>query len=170
MSRWSDAFRALTPTLTHETQHDTCVDARAVIAQVSTCVPCVAAADRANGSLHELQTKRGAGEHVSPSVSCVRPPAGKDEASGATDLAPPRRRLTDQQQPSAGHVAGLQAAALQRPPSWSDATALPSTGAWCSCCRGRRWWSEGRDPKGWRCWACHPPGHLPAEAVREAQT
>ena len=77
--------------------------------------------------------------------------------------------LTDQQ-PRAAHVAGLQAAALQRPPSWSDAAAMPSIGAWCSCCRGQRWWCEARDPKGWRCAQCHPPSHLPADAVREMRT
>jgi hypothetical protein len=60
--------------------------------------------------------------------------------------------------------------ALQRPPSWSEAAALPPAGAWCSCCRGQRWWSEAREPKGWRCYTCHPPAHLPSEAVREMRT
>jgi hypothetical protein len=60
--------------------------------------------------------------------------------------------------------------ALQRPPSWSEAAALPPAGAWCSCCRGQRWWSEAREPTGWRCYTCHPPAHLPAEAVREMRT
>ena len=35
---------------------------------------------------------------------------------------------------------------LQRPPSWSGVTALPSVGAWCSCC------------------------HIDVEAVREMRT
>jgi hypothetical protein len=74
--------------------------------------------------------------------------------------------LTDQPSPVTP-LAGLQTAALQRPPSWSEAAALPSAGAWCSCCRGQRWWCEAVAPKGWRCWQCHPPDHLDAEAVRE---
>jgi hypothetical protein len=106
-----------------------------------------------------------AASHVSSSVPCVRPVEG---IGGAHDTRA-RRRLTDQQ-PHTAAVAGLQAAALQRPPSWSGAAALPSVGAWCSCCRGQRWWSEARDPTGWRCSACHPPTHLPADAVREVQT
>ncbi len=62
---------------------------------------------------------------------------------------------------------GLRRAALQRPPSWADPGARPSPGCFCSCCLGRRWWG---DPCGWRCWACHPPDHLPPDAVKEVRT
>jgi len=68
------------------------------------------------------------------------------------------------------HLAGLEKAALQRPPSWADAAAVPPPGAWCGCCtrarpeRGGRWWTptaprtDGLAPgPGWRCCACHPP-------------
>jgi hypothetical protein len=42
---------------------------------------------------------------------------------------------------------------------------LPAPGA--RACRGQQWWCEAVAPKGWRCWQCHPPDHLDAEAVRE---
>jgi hypothetical protein len=170
MSRWSDAFHALTPPLTHATHVDTCIDAGSDAglpdqAYVSSSVPCVAAADRADGASHGQGTKRD-GNHVSSSVPCVGPGEG---IGGASSDTRPRRRLTDQQACAAA-VAGLQAAALQRPPSCAGGTALPSIGTWCSCCRGQRWWSEARDPTGWRCRQCHPPTHVPADAVREVQT
>ena len=59
---------------------------------------------------------------------------------------------------------------LRRPPSWSDATTIPLRGCLCSCCFGRRWWCEARNPSGWRCWACHPPDHLTPDAVTEVRT
>jgi hypothetical protein len=58
----------------------------------------------------------------------------------------------------------------QRPPSWAEASALPSLGCWCSCCRGQRWWCERADPKGWRCGSCHPPDHLSDTNVRWIET
>jgi hypothetical protein len=73
-------------------------------------------------------------------------------------------------------VRGLLAAAAQRPPAWADPASVPPPGAWCTCCgrhhrRGGRWWCEaGERPRGWRCWTCYPPDHLPAEAVREVRT
>jgi len=63
------------------------------------------------------------------------------------------------------------AAELQRPPAWSDPASVPPPGAWCGCCgrfskSGGRWWREAVEPKGWRCWTCHPPAPLaPAEVV-----
>ncbi len=33
---------------------------------------------------------------------------------------------------------------------------------------GGRWWREREQPKGWRCWACHPPDHLAPEQIVEA--
>jgi hypothetical protein len=61
-------------------------------------------------------------------------------------------------------------AALQRPPSWADPAAPPSRGCFCSCCKAQRWWRECEAPKGWRCSDCHPPDHLPANAVMEVTT
>ena len=67
-------------------------------------------------------------------------------------------------------LAGMMRAALQRPPSWSDAAAVPWPGCWCSCCRLGRWWTEVREPRGWRCWTCHPPDGVTFGAVREVRT
>ena len=50
-------------------------------------------------------------------------------------------------------------------PSTADVMS-PLPGAWCSSCYGTRWWTERHEPKGWRCATCHPPAHLPAEAIR----
>jgi hypothetical protein len=62
------------------------------------------------------------------------------------------------------HLAGLRAAAMQRPPVWIDQTTPPPPDCWCSCCHGRRWWAPERPVDdctgiglGWRCRACHPP-------------
>ena len=62
-------------------------------------------------------------------------------------------------------LAGLRRAALQRPPSWTDPAAAPWPGCWCSCCHLGRWWTEAAEPRGWRCWTCHPPpvGNLAVE-------
>jgi hypothetical protein len=54
---------------------------------------------------------------------------------------------------------------LARMPSWAEATP-PWPGAWCRACWGTRWWTERRASKGWRCLRCHPPSHLPPEAIR----
>lgn len=60
--------------------------------------------------------------------------------------------------------------AAKRPPSWSDPAAMPRPGAWCGCCRGKRWWREAADPQGWCCWTCHPPAHLGPGDVCEVAT
>lgn len=65
---------------------------------------------------------------------------------------------------------GLLQAARKRPPSWPDATALPSLGCLCSACRGQRWWRERTDPRGWRCWTCLPAAGLAASAITEVLT
>ena len=61
-------------------------------------------------------------------------------------------------------MSGQGAPSLQRYPSTAD-TAPPTPGAWCSSCFGTRWWTERREPKGWRCATCHPPDHLKPEQV-----
>jgi hypothetical protein len=65
---------------------------------------------------------------------------------------------------------GYMRAALQRPPSWADPTALPSRGCCCSCCKGQQWWCEREVPRDWRCSVCYPPDHLPSIAVTELTT
>jgi hypothetical protein len=62
------------------------------------------------------------------------------------------------------------AVAMQRPPAWANVSLTPAMGAWCSCCRGRRWWRERVNPTGWRCWTCHGPWHLTAADVVEVRT
>ena len=64
-------------------------------------------------------------------------------------------------------AAGLPLAARRCPPSWSNPAAPPSPRSFCSCCRGQRWWREREAPKGWRCSNCHPPAHLPPNAIYE---
>jgi hypothetical protein len=76
-----------------------------------------------------------------------------------------RRRAADQQ-----IAYGYDVAAPQIPPSWAGPTSQPQQGATCSCCRGGRWWREAYSPNGWRCWMCHPPDHLPNDAVMEIRT
>jgi hypothetical protein len=58
-----------------------------------------------------------------------------------------------------------------RPPSLAQMPSTadlrpPPTGSWCRACHSTRWWTERHQPRGWRCWTCHPPVHLPPEAVR----
>lgn len=67
-------------------------------------------------------------------------------------------------------VPGLLQTALRWPPSWSDPAALASPRSSCSCRGGQTWWTEGTASKGWRCSNCHPPDHLPADAVMEVTT
>lgn len=54
-----------------------------------------------------------------------------------------------------------------RPPSWADPSDIPRPGDRCSCCRGNRWWTESKDPLGWRCSTCHAP---PQPFVRTVRT
>jgi hypothetical protein len=68
-------------------------------------------------------------------------------------------------------VDGLLDASMQRPPARANVSLTPPRGAWCSCCRGRRWWTEaGPVRRGWRCVVCRPPLHLRPEDVMERQT
>jgi hypothetical protein len=61
-------------------------------------------------------------------------------------------------------------APVREPRRWSYPAVEPMDGDWCACCRGQRFWCEAVAPKGWRCWTCHPPDHLPSDAVREIRT
>ena len=63
----------------------------------------------------------------------------------------------------------VEAARYARPPSWSETEDVPVPGDRCVC-GGRRWWCNAEAPRGWWCWACHPPQPLPADAVREVLT
>jgi hypothetical protein len=86
----------------------------------------------------------------------------------------PERVAADKRQ--ADEIAGLLAAALSRPPGWSDVRSVPPPGAWCSCCgthhrSGGHWWREAKARTGWRCRTCHPPVHRRAPVdVVEAWT
>lgn len=62
---------------------------------------------------------------------------------------------------------GYMRAAMQRPVSWVNPAARPSPGAFCSCCKGNRWWG---DTRGWRCWTCHPPSGLAESEFVEVRT
>ncbi len=63
----------------------------------------------------------------------------------------------------------VEAARCARPPSWSETEDVPLPGDRCLC-GGRRWWRDAEAPRGWECWACHPPDPLPANRVSEART
>ena len=78
---------------------------------------------------------------------------------------PPTPGLEPLRVPGDPH-AGLRWAAMKRPPSWSDPAARPSPGCLCSCCGLGRWWTESANPRGWRCFTCHPPwGAKPGEVT-----
>jgi hypothetical protein len=66
-------------------------------------------------------------------------------------------------------LGALHRAVLRHLPSWWRADEhQPAADASCSCCFGVHWWT--RDGRGWCCWTCHPPDHLPATAVMEVTT
>jgi hypothetical protein len=76
------------------------------------------------------------------------------EVDGGAD--PARWRLVDRTT-HAALLRRLQDVALQRPPSWwTTQPHRPAPGAWCSCCRGHRWWTRDGG-RGWCCQVCHPP-------------
>lgn len=91
----------------------------------------------------------------------------QDSAAARGVDANPRGRGIAEHQAPAAYLRGLQRAALQRPPAWSDASRNPTPGAWCSCCEGSLWWREAQAPRGWRCARCHPSIHLAPAAVVE---
>ncbi len=59
---------------------------------------------------------------------------------------------------------------MKRPPSWAAPGEPPMPSASCSCCGTGRWWCERDAPRGWRCWMCHPPDGLMADAIQEVRT
>ena len=61
-------------------------------------------------------------------------------------------------------MSGDRAPSLARMPAETSPSLPP--GAWWRACQGTHWWTERHEPKGWRCMMCHPPDHLPREAVR----
>ncbi|GAB0112726.1 hypothetical protein [Acidisoma sp. C75] len=97
-------------------------------------------------------------------VRCVTPAESDIEAAF---LATERAALMAE-----GEGLDARAAVPHRlPPSWAEVTIEPTPGAHCVMSGDhRRWWTERVAPKGWRCWACHPPLHLPGDAVREVRT
>ena len=68
------------------------------------------------------------------------------------------------------HLDSAGAVELKLPVSWAAPAVRPVPGGYCSCCHGMRWWSEAHNPRGWRCWTCHPPDHLSARAILEIRT
>jgi hypothetical protein len=106
------------------------------------------------------------------------PDAAAERAAiqGEPSLPPvgsPEREAADRRQAEA--IAGLLAAALSRPPGWSDVRSVPPPGAWCSCCgrarrKGGQWWREAVAPTGWRCATCHPPDHLREDCIVRIET
>lgn len=104
----------------------------------------------------------------SPAPEPPRPPELGPQLPSAAELSTQDWERGDAAQDAVG--AGLLVAARRRPPSWADPTALPSRGCFCTCCKGQRWWREREAPKGWRCSICHPPDHLPPDAVTEIRT
>jgi hypothetical protein len=105
--------------------------------------------------------------HKSDIMTMLRSPA-PEQLPRAAEPTPPQPSRADAAR--AALVAGLHVAARGRPPSWADLATLPSRGCFCTCCKGQRWWRECEAPKGWRCSTCHPPDHLPPDAVTEMRT
>ena len=150
MSRWAAAFARSGP-VTPVTPDDTCAPPGRVPDQVSRGVTGVTGPDN--------RGTPGATRQVSSGVTGVSPSPALDIASPEQAAADHAAALAVAGMPAAARpipAAGYVRAALQRPPSWfADAPHRPTAGAWCSCCRGQRWWSN--DGRGWCCAACNPP-------------
>jgi hypothetical protein len=125
-----------------------------------------AAADREPSGVAAAQAQERSGAHVRAMPAPRAPPCSEAAAAPAPLAARAEHR---------GVLAGVMVAGLQRPPAWSDPAAVPPAGAWCGCCgrfsrSGGRWWREAAEPKGWRCWTCHPPAPLSPADVVERRT
>ena len=136
-------------------------------------------AEKPDGAGLPVWDSHGTGVAQGASASC--PSAGTGEEAGQPPRAPGLSPNTSPTLPardrpsgmSEADLAGFRRAALCRPVSWADPTAVPSPGAWCRCCQGARWWCEVVDPKGWRCATRHPPPpHVPGQgpAWRDVRT
>ena len=133
---------------------------------------CVEAANRAAAAL--LRAARDGAE----ALATPDPDLAREREEVAAAQAAEARGLYGEPLSPLEHravLAGYRAAALQRPPAWSDATRPPPPGAWCSCCGqigrlGGRWWRAAEAPRSWRCRTCHPPDQLPAADVVEVTT
>jgi hypothetical protein len=55
----------------------------------------------------------------------------------------------------------LRVVARPQRAGWSDDTVVPPDGCIFTCCKSQQWWRERDVSKGWCCWTCHPPDHLP---------
>lgn len=150
----------------------------------SDTVPVVPVVPGQNGQTHESD----ADFHENSRLNFFRPEKNASESTyqkspgrtGTTGTSPENQRLSvpktfsgngnNGNNATRSQVVFLDAymrAALQRPVSWADPAARPSPGAFCSCCKGNRWWG---DAQGWRCWQCHPPDGLPAGSLTEVTT
>jgi hypothetical protein len=98
------------------------------------------------------------------------PHGGEAQSERVAIAAPGNRGAPVSLADCPGEFAGSRAAGSQRPPAWPEPAGPPPLGAWCFCCGGRRWWRERQEPRGWRCWTCHPPDHLAPEQVDDART
>ena len=114
--------------------------------------------------------------HKADIMTMLRSPAPEHATGSRTDSATAVSGEREHAGPGGGrmphkpHWLVCTYVARGRPPSWADPAALPSRGCFCTCCKGQRWWRECEAPKGWRCSTCHPPDHLPPDAVTEMRT
>ena len=134
-------------------------------------------ARESNAHSHEISSLNFFPSEKSPRESIILKTPG---TTGTTGTSPENQHLSvpktffengnNGNNPVRSPVVALDAymrAALRRPVSWADPAARPSPGAFCSCCKGKRWWGDAR---GWRCWQCHPPDGAPAGSVTEVRT
>jgi hypothetical protein len=159
MSRWAEAFRASVRSRDTADSVDTATGDQPPT-RPATPPPCVNSVSSVASCDRQENVARPSKSGELSTVSAVSRPTETPKA----DVARREQFVVSER------MTGSLRAELQRPPSWADSTALPSRGCFCSCCKGQRWWCEREAPKGWRCCTCHPPDHLPAEAVMEIRT
>jgi len=193
MGRWGDAFHALIQARdTADTADTACPTPASQQGSVCSGMHGHDRADAGNALIHSSDTadtadtspdQAGVGPGSVTSVSSVTPCDRRDSRpvllpvhllSPVSAVSRPTEMPFAERTPQYEAIVyrglagtGYPRATLQRPVSWTDQAAHPEQGCFCSCCKGRRWWSDGR---GWRCWACHPPDHLPKNAVTEVRT
>jgi hypothetical protein len=156
MGRWADAFQACRHTRdTADTVDTPLVELSSAGQSVNSVSSVMPLARGCEGLLDQL------GEHVS-TVSAVSDPKEMLQAA-------PHGRYEPILTQSASEAANAPTP-VQRPVSWADPMDRPTLGSFCSCCRSHRWWCETHKPTGWCCWTCHPPDHLPQDAVMQIRT